>query len=321
MNNSKSISQYNTELCACFRFFFAAILFGVTVEVNASDPLIEQIQSTYQANQARFHAQYRNKTLNSGGIVQSVEADILGTGTAFYIALDVSGSKVQCITTNRDAAAALNKGDTVTFSGAIHDVILKHLQLSNCNVQVKAIAQSNLPPSTDRNISSNNDGASNRNNARPQMATDASGRTTGKNIRCADVVYGKPDYFDKMTTLAVQANMKGGNFSRYTETFVSSLCEGDIKSANHQVKSGNVSPTDAVNIAKVLNIKYSAPQRSSEDLLYEMVNSKLGEFMCTACADNAALEFAKNPNSANSKIIKDALDGDKTAQEKLKKLY
>ena len=101
--------------------------------------------------------------MNGTGLVESVKTDFLGSGTAFYINLDTSESKVQCITKNLDSAAALNKGDTVTFSGVIHDVTLKTLQLLNCNVQVKVVAPANSPPATSKYGVGKSTGESNKN--------------------------------------------------------------------------------------------------------------------------------------------------------------
>ena len=90
------------------------------INVYAGDRLIDQMVSTYNLNQARFHAQYRGVEIQGTAVVTEINADFLGTGSRFYVHLLLNGSKVQCSTNNRDSAASLNKGDSVKFSGSVH---------------------------------------------------------------------------------------------------------------------------------------------------------------------------------------------------------
>jgi len=88
--------------------------------------------ATYEANQARFHAQYRDTQLSGTAVVTGIKTDPLGTGIAFFVYLDINGSRVNCDTKNRDVAAALDKGQIITFSGRVYDVVLGALDVRNC---------------------------------------------------------------------------------------------------------------------------------------------------------------------------------------------
>ena len=138
-------------------------------------------------------------------------------------------------------------------------------------------------------------------------------------LTCKDVDNKNTYYHTNMDKLVSLAKLKA--WSRYTEGFVYSLCMGDIKSANGEVLSGGIQADEAVRVAKVLNINFQAPERNHSDILYEIANRKLGEFLCSSCASNAASEFVKYPNSQRGKLIKQALDGNASAIQQLTKLY
>ncbi len=128
-----------------------------------SNPNLEQILSTYNANQARFHTTYRGRQFNAEGVVESIETDMFGTGSKFSIKLNVERRKVLCITTNKNAAASLDKGERIRFAGEIDDVTAETLDIKDCSYTViKAPINSNrnapvtadasaLPTSVDNN--------------------------------------------------------------------------------------------------------------------------------------------------------------------------
>jgi len=60
----------------------AAIAAGPVLAKNME---LEQIVSTYEANQARFHAQYRGKKLTGTATVISIKTDPLGAASTFYV--------------------------------------------------------------------------------------------------------------------------------------------------------------------------------------------------------------------------------------------
>ncbi|CAN1557287.1 hypothetical protein MCEGE14_02472 [Burkholderiaceae bacterium] len=97
-----------------------------------SNPNLEQILSTYNANQARFHTTYRGRQFNAEGVVESIETDMFGTGSKFSIKLNVERRKVLCITTNKNAAASLDKGERIRFAGVIDDVTAETLEIEDC---------------------------------------------------------------------------------------------------------------------------------------------------------------------------------------------
>ena len=120
---------------------FLTILFivlnGVLLgSVSAKDPTISQMVSTYEANQARFHTQHRGIVLNGVGTVKAIEADIFGIGAAFNVQLDVNGSNLHCSTSDRNAAASLDKGQRYHFNGSVHDVVFGTLLVRGCTFRI-----------------------------------------------------------------------------------------------------------------------------------------------------------------------------------------
>ena len=113
------------------------LLFAIAIVIassvaQAKDSNIEKMITTYDANQARFHAQYRDKELSGTATVTGIKADPFGTGSSFYIYLDVNGSRVACDTNDRNVAASLDKGQQVQFKGRVHDVVLGALDVQAC---------------------------------------------------------------------------------------------------------------------------------------------------------------------------------------------
>lgn len=103
------------------------------ISANAQDATISQMVATYNANQARFHAQHRGKVISGVGTVKSIEADLLGTGTSFNVVLDISKSRVDCRTQNKSVAASLDKGQKINFRGTVYDVVVGTLIATECS--------------------------------------------------------------------------------------------------------------------------------------------------------------------------------------------
>ncbi len=123
----------------------------LTNSVSAED-IVPKILSTYKANQARFHAQWRGAILSGDAFIESIKADALGTGSVFYITLISNNSKIRCSTYKRDMAAAFDKNQRVNFSGEIHDVAFDILYLIDCNISnATAPAKSHELPSQKEN--------------------------------------------------------------------------------------------------------------------------------------------------------------------------
>jgi hypothetical protein len=91
-----------------------------------------EILSTYKANQARFHALFKGKSINGKATVQAIRADFMGSGAIFFIDLESNASGFTCSTRNRDVAAGLNRGQEVFFKGNIRDVTFNTPSLENC---------------------------------------------------------------------------------------------------------------------------------------------------------------------------------------------
>jgi hypothetical protein len=147
--------------------------------------------------------------------------------------------------------------------------------------------------------------------------SDSSQATTNSKatMSCKDLVGQNHDdvYSKRMDDLASAAKMTNGWY-RDTEAFIYELCRGDTKAADGVVMSGGIQIDEAANIAKILGIKYTPPQRDAKSMLQEMTERKLVEFMCSACAGTAAAYFVDHPNTDTGKMIKRALDGDQNAR-------
>ncbi len=137
-------------------------------------------------------------------------------------------------------------------------------------------------------------------------------------MSCADLKYGKPDYHEKMDELAKRAALPDNYWSRYHESVVSDLCSGDIKGVDKLVDNGFVKPLEAQNIGKVIGKTYDPKQRSETGKSYGYSKEKFLEMgACSACADNIAQYYTKNPDSPCGKLAKQALEGNPAAIKKL----
>jgi hypothetical protein len=101
------------------------------------DGTIEAMISDYKSNEARFHENHKGKQLRGSATVSEIRADVFGTGSIFFIDLNVNGSKVKCSTDNKQAAASLNKGDVIQFIGLIDDIAFGILNITNCDFSIK----------------------------------------------------------------------------------------------------------------------------------------------------------------------------------------
>ena len=99
----------------------------------------------YEKNQARFYSLHKNKRIEKTGIVQSILAEnaveramnmASNTPSIFLIALNVSGSKVNCFINDEKVAVKLNQKDSVKFEGTINDITQNGvvLMVSNCKI-------------------------------------------------------------------------------------------------------------------------------------------------------------------------------------------
>lgn len=128
--------------------YFLIIFFLITTDLFAVDQYIVDMISVYNANEARFHQQYRGQGIQGTGRVENVKADFLGTGSIFMIHLNVNGSMLQCTTENKNSAASLNKGDNIQFQGRVYDVILGIPTINDC-----VFSKPNLTNSENKNDS------------------------------------------------------------------------------------------------------------------------------------------------------------------------
>jgi len=137
-------------------------------------------------------------------------------------------------------------------------------------------------------------------------------------ISCNDVKYGTPNYDDKMDELAKLARLPNSYWSRYHESVVSDLCSGNSKDIDNLIDDGFVQPQEAQAIAKVLGKTYEPKHRSKIGESYGYSRKKFVDMgACSACADNIAQYYTKNPNSPCGKLAKQALEGNSDAARKL----
>jgi hypothetical protein len=124
---------------------FVKYVFSLVMCLLGNSPLYASdefsvILSTYNANQARFHKNFKGKAFNGEGFIKEIRADVMGTGRIFFVDIDGSGgSRIKCTVSDMNLAASLNKSDSIDFSGIIDDVVLNVLNLDNCKFQDNAI--------------------------------------------------------------------------------------------------------------------------------------------------------------------------------------
>jgi len=125
-------------------FFILTLLFSSNVW--SQDPFIQEMIATYNANQARFHQKYKNTGLKGIATVTEVKADFLGTGSIFFVGLDVNGSKVRCATQNKDVAASLDAGQAVNFVGTVDDITYDVPALDDCHFSAYVVPVNTIEP-------------------------------------------------------------------------------------------------------------------------------------------------------------------------------
>lgn len=141
------IAYYFNQWRAYINVFLVFLLMA-SFNLFAKDSYIEEMVLTYDANQARFHQKYRGTGVSGKGVVEKISADFLGTGSVFFVNINISGSEIKCIVTNRDSAASLNKGDNIQFQGRVFDVILGIPTINDC-----VFSKPNLTNSENKNDS------------------------------------------------------------------------------------------------------------------------------------------------------------------------
>jgi hypothetical protein len=145
-----------------------------------------------------------------------------------------------------------------------------------------------------------------------------SAHTVFSQISCGDVNYDNPKYHENMDELAKRAALPDDYWDRYHALVVSSLCNGDIREVDRLIDNGSVKAREAQGIAKVLGKTYKAKERSETGKGYGSSRKRFTEMgACSACADNIAQHYTRNPGSACGKLAKQALEGNPEAIKKL----
>ncbi|MBN9406573.1 MAG: hypothetical protein J0I00_14285 [Burkholderiales bacterium] len=133
-------------------------------------------------------------------------------------------------------------------------------------------------------------------------------------LKCADVKYGVPNYFESMTRLAEAARLPDNYFNRYHEDVVSLLCSGKSKDIEKIIDAGEVKRSEVEAIKEALNI--SGRSELGQSCGYSKQKfSELG--LCSACADNVAQWYSKKPASRCGSLAKKALEGNPAAIDEL----
>lgn len=117
-----------------------ALILALIAQDAVATNSIQQMVNDYNANQARFHQNWRNKVVIEEGVVTGIKTDPLGTGSQFNISISVGGAKVICDTKDTRVAASLDKGARVEFSGVVHDVVLGSVDIRDCSFRVGSAA-------------------------------------------------------------------------------------------------------------------------------------------------------------------------------------
>jgi len=119
-------------MCRVYKLLFFIATSALSFIAISQGTIIEEIVSTYNNNQARFHQLYRGKYLKGTASVEAIRTDIFGRGNIFFIDLISENSTLTCSTTDINLASRLNKGTKVDFQGKIRDVSFNDLKLEDC---------------------------------------------------------------------------------------------------------------------------------------------------------------------------------------------
>jgi hypothetical protein len=107
-------------------------------------------------------------------------------------------------------------------------------------------------------------------------------------------------------------------FNRYQESAVSDICAGRNKSVNEMIDKGFVSAAQVSEFRKILTPV--AQGRSEIGKSYGFSRQKFEDMgLCSACADNVAQHYTRNPSSACGKLAKRSLEGDYEAVQEIQK--
>ncbi len=135
-------------------------------------------------------------------------------------------------------------------------------------------------------------------------------------IKCNDVKYGNEKYHENMEELAKQAHLQDSYYNRYHEDAVKYLCANEGEGVRRLVDEGAVKSSEIEAIKKVLG----KDDRAEHGQSYRYSKQKFMDIgLCMACADNVAQYYTKKPDSQCGKLAKQALEGNPSAIEELKK--
>ena len=122
---------------------------------------------------------------------------------------------------------------------------------------------------------------------------------------------------DAMDRLSDVAGLPDG-YTKYHTEVVHGLCKGDTAEVDQQVDYGYVPQADVEKMAAVLGVTYVPKERTSVGRAYATARPVLSSMgLCSACADNAAELYAKDPDSQCGLLVQKALAGDDVAKKEL----
>lgn len=79
---------------------------------------VDQLCGEYEANEIAADEKYEDKVIELTGVVDDVGTEIMGSGF-IMLAGDGFGNQAQCVMVNKDEAASVTKGQTITLQGKI----------------------------------------------------------------------------------------------------------------------------------------------------------------------------------------------------------
>lgn len=133
-------------------------------------------------------------------------------------------------------------------------------------------------------------------------------------LKCDDVKYGNENYHEKMEELARLARLPDNYYSRYHEDVVKDLCTGNMAVIEDWIDNGYVKRSEVEAIKEALGMD----GRSDIGKSYDYSKQRFLDMgLCSACADNVAQYYTRQPDSKCGKLAKQALEGNLDAIDEL----
>jgi hypothetical protein len=137
-------------------------------------------------------------------------------------------------------------------------------------------------------------------------------------VACQDVRYGASAYHARMDELARIARLPNQRWNRYHEAAVKNICEGRPLENRGLIDQGYVTASDVQGLMRNLDLFRANEPRSEIGQSYGYSRKKFGDMgLCSACADNVAQWYTRQPESRCGKLARQALEGNPQAERLL----